>query len=326
MSSTMRAVQYRDAGRPEVVDVPIPEPEAHEVLVKIEAVTTCPQWDLHIMSGEPMFPGAELQYPYMLGQPGHEAVGHVAAVAGDTAGLHVGDRVVAWRDPGHTRPGAYAQYAVYAENDLLTVPHGLAAEALASLELAMCVQVSVDELVNLNLLDGARVGVAGLGPAGLVAAQMALAYGAREVVGVDVLEERRSFARRLGIHVAVSPEETDRLPPGRFADTSLDCSVDCTGIADSIEYLMARTRAAVALFGVLRDSVRYGFAHWTGLRLIGYGVHSKEAARRALRLVSEGSIDLAPLCTRTLPLSRYSDGVRLLQNREALKVCFRPWD
>lgn len=326
MSETMLAVQYVDAGRPNIVETSVPEPGRGEILVRIEAVTTCPQWDLHIMSGEPMFPGARLQYPYMLGQPGHEAVGHVTATGEDTDGYTVGDRVVAWRDPGHRRPGAYAQYAVYSAENLLPVPQELPAQALASLELAMCVHVSVEELVKLNVLPGGRVAVSGLGPAGLVAAQMASAYGAREVIGIDILEERRSFAHSIGVPATLSPDELDRLPPGRFSDTALDCSIDCTGIAKSVEFLMARTRRAVALFGVLRDTVRYGFDHWTGLTLIGYGAHSKEAARAALQLVTEKRIDLSPLVTATLPLARYSEGVRLLQNREALKVCFLPWE
>ena len=46
-----------------------------EVLLRVEAVTTCPQWDLHLRHNEPMFVGHQFHYPYTPGQPGHEATG-----------------------------------------------------------------------------------------------------------------------------------------------------------------------------------------------------------------------------------------------------------
>ena len=53
--------------------MPVLEPQAGEVLLKVRAITTCPHWDLHINDGEPMFPHMQLGYPYTPGQPGHEA-------------------------------------------------------------------------------------------------------------------------------------------------------------------------------------------------------------------------------------------------------------
>ena len=87
--------------------MPVAGPD--EILVRIEGISTCPQWDLHVMSGEPMFPGRPFVYPYALGQPGHEAVGVVAALGPGVDGPPVGTRVAAWRDQGHDRlPAAMA--------------------------------------------------------------------------------------------------------------------------------------------------------------------------------------------------------------------------
>ena len=138
----MQALQYLDAGRPELIEVPTPEPGPDEILVKVEAVTTCPHWDLHLMAGEPMFPGHQLKFPYSVGQPGHEALGEVAAVGDGVEDLAMGQRVIMWRDRGHNLPGCYAQYVVATPEDALPVPTDLPDEKLASLELAMCVQVS----------------------------------------------------------------------------------------------------------------------------------------------------------------------------------------
>ena len=80
--------------------MPVLAPAAGEVLIKVNAITTCPHWDLHIMDGEPMFPQMRMEYPYTPGQPGHEMVGEIAALGPDVEGFVVGDRVVAWQDRG----------------------------------------------------------------------------------------------------------------------------------------------------------------------------------------------------------------------------------
>ena len=69
----MRALQIVAPGEFRIQDVPVPEPGPGQVLLKVLAVTTCPHWDMHIMGGQPMFAGGQLDYPYTIGQPGHEA-------------------------------------------------------------------------------------------------------------------------------------------------------------------------------------------------------------------------------------------------------------
>jgi threonine dehydrogenase-like Zn-dependent dehydrogenase len=207
---------------------------------------------------------------------------------------------------------------------VVPVPEDLEPEAIAPLELAMCVQVSFDQLVRLKAVRGKRFGVSGLGPAGLVAVQMAKAYGAREVVGMDPLPARRELAARLGADVTLSPDP-GVYPPGRHHPDALDAAIDCTGLKVSIEYLMDRTRQAVAVFGVLREDVTFGARHWGGLSLLGYGSHNRPAAERALALVREKKLDLCPLVTHTLPFTQYQDGIALLRTKQAIKICFLPW-
>lgn len=324
MEQTMKILQILAPGQVEWREAPMPVPAAGEALVRIEAVTTCPHWDLHLMSGEPMFAGGTLEYPYTAGQPGHEAMGTVVAVGPGVPSLASGTRVAAWRDQGHHRPGAYARFATFLEDNLLPLPAGLASERVTSLELAMCVQVSFDQLGQIAAVKGKRFGVAGLGPAGLVAVQLAKAGGAREVVAFDPLPARRELARSLGADLVLDPTG-DGLPPGRGAATALDAALDCTGLKTSIEYLMDRTRQAVAIFGVLREVVGFGPGHWPGLTLMGYLPHNRGAAERALAQIVAGRLDLACLSTHSLPLSRYAEGVELLRRKEAIKVRFQPW-
>ena len=321
----MKQLQIIAPGQAEWQDADVPTPGTGEVLLKIRAITTCPHWDLRLMSGDPMFPGARLTYPITPGQPGHELVGDVVEVGPGVEDLYVGARVAAWQDRGaDVRLGGYAQFVPFAAASLLEVGSELAPESIASLELAMCLQVSFDRLIERGGTEGKSVAIGGLGPAGIIGCQLARAWGATRVVAVDPVAERRELALSVGADAAVEPTEADFVSS---EDGPVDISVDCAGAAASVEFLMDHTKDAVALFGVLRDDVAYGWRHWRGqLDIIGYGRHNREAAERALTLIEDGRLDLKPIVTHTLPLSRYSDGVKLLHSQEALKVCLLPWE
>jgi len=321
----MKLLQIIEPGKVEWREAPMPRPAEGEVLVKVLGVTTCPHWDLHLMDGVPMFPGKGVSYPYTPGQPGHEAMGEIAELGPGVDGPTVGTRVACWRDPGHHRQGCYAQYVPMAIENVIELPADLEPEEIAPLELAMCVQVSFNQLEQLDVVRGKRFGVSGLGPAGLIAVQMARSYGASEIVGIDPLPNRRTLALQLGADL-VLPPDPDAFPPGTSGPDSLDAAIDCTGLKVSIEFLMDRTREAVAVFGVLREKVGFGTSHYFGgLALLGYGSYTRQAAEQALHLVMKGQLRLSPLVTCTLPFTKYPEGVELLRTKQAIKICFRPW-
>ena len=320
----MTVLQIPEPGRAEWREAPDPEPGPGEILLDVSGVTTCPHWDLHVFDGEPMFADRPFAYPYVAGEPGHEAVGRVAVLGDGVDDLALGQRVAVWRDPGGRRQGCYASLAPVEAAHVLPVPEALDDSDLAPLELAMCVQVTFDQLAERGGVGGARVGVSGLGPAGLIAVQLAKANGAREVVAIDPVPERRALGRELGAD-RVLPPERGRFSAGRAGASACDVAIDTTGLVSAIEFLIERTADTVALFGVLREPVRFPPSHWWGgFALLGYGEHNRAAAERALGRVVEGSLRLAPLVTHTLPLSRYAEGVERLRRKEAIKILFVP--
>jgi threonine dehydrogenase-like Zn-dependent dehydrogenase len=323
----MKTLQVLKGREFAIRDLPIPQPGPGEALLRIEAVTTCPQWDLHLRHDEPMFVGHRFEYPYTPGQPGHEATGTVAALGEGVTDLAVGDRVSAWRDAGQNRPGCYAQYVVHTAENLIRVPAHLPPEATAPVELAMCVASTFLLLKEMNAARGKRFGVMGLGPAGLIAVQMAHAEGAEAVIGFDFHPSRRERAVSLGAEAAYDPRDdlSQRFPTRLQARPTLDCAIDCVGAKASVEYLMDRTADVVALFGVQRENYTFAPHHYGGLRLCGYRGHSRAAAEYAVGLMEQGKLNLAPLVTHHLPLERYAEGIDLLERQEAIKICFWPW-
>ena len=322
----MKTLRILAPGEAVWTDAPVPVPGPGEALIKVEGITTCPHWDMHLMDGVPMLPGhGGFNYPFTPGQPGHEAVGRIEAVGEGVEGFEPGTRVGVFRDLGNQRPGFYAQYNAFPVEALIPVPEELPAAGIASLELAMCVQVSFDQLEPFDAVRGKRVGVAGLGPAGLIAVQLARAYGAAEVVGFDLLPARRELALALGADRALPPRE-EAFAAGRQGAEALDAAIDCTGLKVAIEFLMDRTRQVVTIFGVLRETIEYEARHRSGgMALLGYAGHNRGAAERALAQIAAGRLDLKPLVSRTLPLSRYAEGVEALRGQEAVKVLFDPW-
>ena len=317
----MEILQITSPNSFEILEVPIPTPSADEVLVRVMAVTTCPQWDLHLRHNKPMFIGHKFHYPYTPGQPGHEAVGFIEMLGIDVTGLKLDQRVCAWRDQGHQYQGCYAQYVILKAENVIPVPSDLPDTALASLELAMCVATVFRTLKKMDGIQGRKIGVAGLGPAGLVALQMAIAEGADRVVGFDFNSERRANAIRLG---AVECYDPRVVIPEIKAKLGLETSIDCVGAKESVEFLLDNTSDVIALFGVQREDYVYQPKHYNKT-LVGYKGHSGESAEYALKLIKDRTLDLAALITHSFPLREYQKAVELLDTQQALKVCLLPW-
>jgi len=322
----VKILQITAPGASTIREVDVPRPGPGEVLMRVDAVSTCPQWDLHLKHNEPMFVGHQFQYPYTPGQPGHEATGVIEALGAGVDDLSPGDRVSAWRDAGHNVLGCYAQYVVHRVENVIRVPEELPDEALAPLELAMCVSTVFRMLNEMDAIRGRCFGVSGLGPAGLTALQMAQAEGSGPVFGFDLSPERRDLACQLGASACYDPRDdlSHEIPAAPTA-RRLGTAVDCVGSKASVEFLMDRTEDVVALFGVQREDYAYS-PHHNRLRLCGYKGHSRESAEYALDLIRRGKLDLAPLITHRMPLEQYDDAIELLEAQKAVKVCFLPWE
>src|SRR5688572_17949055 len=80
------AVLHAAGGALSVEDVPVPEPRAGEVLLKVAACGVC-HTDLHVIKGEVGFP-----MPCVLG---HEVSGTIEALGPGVQGLQQGSNVVA---------------------------------------------------------------------------------------------------------------------------------------------------------------------------------------------------------------------------------------
>jgi threonine dehydrogenase-like Zn-dependent dehydrogenase len=84
MSSTMRALVFKELGTTAVMDKPIPEPGPSEAVVRTTAALICTS-DVHTVKGAMPVPSDRTL--------GHESVGVVHSLGSAVTGFHTGQRV-----------------------------------------------------------------------------------------------------------------------------------------------------------------------------------------------------------------------------------------
>jgi len=182
----MRAVIATRAGGPEVLqvtDVPDPEPQADEVLVRVAAAGVN-FIDTYRRGGVYRMP-----FPHVVGS---EGAGEVVAVGSDVTTFASGDRV-AWA----SAPGSYAELVTVKETDALPVPAGVADTTAAALPMqGMTAHYLVAS--TFPVVAGHDVLLhAGAGGVGLLVTQLAAARGAR-VISTVGSPDKELLARAAG--------------------------------------------------------------------------------------------------------------------------------
>lgn len=225
----MRAARFLGDGRIEMVDVPVPEPAADEVLLKVAFCGLC---------------GSDRK-PYRAGSvltPGHEVSGTVVDANG--LDIDVGTRAVAylsvfcndcrycrggatnlclrrrgllgWTEPWH---GGYAEYMTVPAIDVVPIDDAVGLDA--AVLLLDTIGTAWHGLRLGRVAEASRALVIGCGPLGLGAVAGAVAFGVAEVFATDLVATRRDAAAHLGA-TPVAPADVDRI-------ADLDLVVEAVG-------------------------------------------------------------------------------------------------
>jgi threonine dehydrogenase-like Zn-dependent dehydrogenase len=322
----MKALQLVAPGRAEIVDVPVPRIGDDEVLVEVRVCHTCTQWDITTWRGVDIFEReGHPRYPLAPGATGHELAGLIVGAGRNVKRLKVGDHVAYWGSPPGTvrehEGGGYAQFYAAHERSFVPYPKDFPLEQAALTEIFTCLTAAI---FKAGEVVGKRVGVSGLGPAGLIAVQALRARGADEVVAFDIDPARLELARALGAHQAIVPGSTEwqELLSG---ERNLDLAIDCIGVAPSVNNLIRVTRDHVIIFGVAHGQIVFGMDAWRkGLKLEANGPRPEKGAYYARHLLTSGQVRVDSFIGARLTLEEYATGVQLLIDKKAVKVAFDP--
>jgi propanol-preferring alcohol dehydrogenase len=191
-------------------DVPVPEPGAGEVLVRLSVCGIC-RTDLHVVEGE-------LERPKLPLIPGHQAVGVISRLGSGVTERSIGERVgVAWLQgtcgqceycrsgrenlclraqfTGYQVDGGYAEYAALPAAFAYPIPSSFSDEEAAPL---LCAGIIGYRALRLSgIQPGQRLGLYGFGASAHIAIQLARHWGCQVYV-CSLKPSHQALARDLG--------------------------------------------------------------------------------------------------------------------------------
>src|SRR3989475_2007861 len=326
--------------------IPIPALGDTDVLVRIEAATTCGT-DLKVF--------LQGGHARMITPPavfGHEFSGTVAAVGTRVKNFRAGMRVVANNSAPCYRcyycrrnlpnlcddllfiNGAYAEYIVVPERvvhtTLLEPPASLPCTVACLTEPLACVLHCLDQA---KLYPGDTVVVNGDGPSGLMLAAMAAWRGAR-VILCGRAPQRLGLAEQFGVQAVVNyaavPDQVEAVRALTAGGRGAEGAIEALGRPEVWETTVAMVRKggqAIFYGGCRRGtSIRLDTQalHYDQLTLQGVFHNTPYHVRLALDVLVSGILPGAALITTAVPLARLRDAFDLILTRQAPKVAVLP--
>ena len=340
----MSAVRKVTADAHEVVlqALPWPEPGSGEVRIRVTGAGICGT-DQHILDGD-----YSSRPPVTLG---HEVAGIVDALgSGVEAGwLHafvapetafstcracrwcLGGRPMLCADRvsiGSGVDGGFAGAVVVPARNLHRLPAWLDDHAAALMEPLAC---ACNNILDPNRVQpGDLVIVSGVGPVGLLAAQVARAAGGIvSITGTRTDAGRLEVARDLGFGTWNVDQPDDEaalvsLARNRSIDVVLECAGAAPAVASALQWL--RPGGRLVQMGLLAGNVAVPFGEIVTRELsVSAGFGSSPASwRRAVRLVEERQVRLEPLVSHVFPLRDHARAFDFFARRDGLKTIFDP--
>jgi NADPH2:quinone reductase len=320
--AVMKAVEISKPGGPEVlvlVDRPMPEPKAGEVLIKVSAAGINRPDVFQRKGNYPAPPGAS-------DLPGLEVVGEIVSGDAGAAGLSIGDKVCAL-----LAGGGYAEYCTAPAVQCLPVPKGLSdVEAAGLPETYYTVWSNVFDRGQLSAGESLLVhgGASGIGT---TAVQLATAMG-HKVYATVGSDERVRAVEALGAVLGINyrtqdyVQEVKNATGGKGVDVVLDMvagdyinrNINC--LADDgrivIIALLGGAKAEIDCSQILRRRLTV-----TGSTLRPRPVAFKAEIARSLKervwpLLEAGKI--RPIVHATFPLERACDAHAMMDAGEQI--------
>lgn len=317
----MKAIRLVHQGRPlEAHDVPIPQPGAHDVLIRVKAAGICHS-DAHYRAGKSRVHPLPLTL-------GHEVAGVIESIGRDAAGFQPGDRVCVhylatcgtceWcaggdeqfcgsaQMIGKYRDGGYAEYIAMPTRSVFKLPDEIPFEHGA---IMMCSSAtSLHALAKARLQPGECVAVFGVGGLGTSAIQLARALGAAAVFAVDISRRKLDLAAQSGaipVNAATSDPvaEIKRLTNGHGVDVALELIGLPLTMQQAVRSLAIHGRAA--LVGIMDQTFDVSPYHEIinkEAEIIGVSDHLASELPALLEAARSGALDLSHAVTRTIPL------------------------
>ena len=328
----MLVARLMEPYRFELLERPIPEPGADEVLLKNRYLGVCTS-DVQIYHGKHA-------YAAMPVTMGHEVAGIVEKVGANVTDWKPGDRVVLQPQlfchqcypcrTGHFNvcehlqvigvhtDGCACEYVSVPAWNLHALPDNVSFRSAALIE-PMAVGFGVVRRINeVSDIRGKRVCVVGAGTIGNLVAQACKAMGSGPVMITDVLEDKLALARRCGIDWAVNTKSISlsQAVEDCFGADKADIIVDSAANPFVFQSIMdaARKASIVVISGNYKEPVSFNVTQLQRreITLLGHMMYIRQEFDDALEQLSLGKIHTEGLITQEWTLSQYPEAFRFL--------------
>lgn len=338
----MKALMKMKPGVGNVELVDIPEPACTPEGIKVEIVYggICGT-DIHVYYDQ------FKNYPPVI--LGHELSGFVVQTGEKIKRFKPGDRVVILgstmvtcgvceycktgnyifcpvrRGMGHGVNGGFTKYVVIREDMVYRLPDSVSFEEGALCEPFASVVQGIEELTIFNVGD--TVLLSGPGPIGLLCLALIVKHGCKVIVaGTEEDGKRLDVARKMGadIIVNVTKENLGDIIYKETRGIGVDIVVECAGAAPSISNCLKQLKkmGKYIQMGIVGKEINIDFDTilYKQIQLYGSVGHSLKTWDRVIRILEQRKIDLTPIITHKLPLSRWKEGFELCESKKGIKV------
>jgi L-iditol 2-dehydrogenase len=344
-------------GNPEelaLVEKPVPEPGAAEVLVRVDAIAVCAT-DIEIIKhGLPAMVDGGL--PFNRGfTPGHEYMGTVVRLGPTVDEFQIGDRIAVevhagcgrcprcregmytsclnygYREKGHrangfSTDGGFAEYAVNNVNTMVHVPDDMSDEEATLIVTSGTAMYGFD--VMRGIIAGEAVVVTGPGPIGLMGVGVAKALGAQPVILTGTRQRRLEMGGRLGADEVVNVNSEDpvkavqRITGGKGVQYVLECSGAPNALNEAARMVNRGGRICLAAFPAEPVPVDLAYLVRNNIYVFGIRGEGRSATHRAAALMAQKRFDAKMIHTHTFPLTDVPTAIKYARERieDAIKV------
>jgi threonine dehydrogenase-like Zn-dependent dehydrogenase len=345
MEFYMKAAVVEKNGVLKIWDIPEPNINDYQALVKIKACAICNGTDSKIYDGS--LPFARV-YPTVLG---HESVGEVVKIGSRVKRYKTGDMVFR---PGifyeNNTPlasswGGFAEYGIVSDM-FAQAEDGLAAPSNATMQqiippeagvnavdatMLITYKETISFLQNFGVGPGKSVVVWGTGPVGLCFVLFAKLLGAYPVICCGRRDSALKEAEKMGADMTVNITKQDAVKTvmeyteGRGADKIVDGVGDFSIAQSSIQ--MTASWGEIGIYGIApvdgdnksASTVNMG-GRYSPFAIRILGPDESAAHDQMMALVKLGMVDAHALVDEVIGLSDIQKGFEMIWNKQARKV------
>ncbi len=345
----MKALLLTAPSKLEFVDFPDPKPAEGEVIVKIHACGICGS-DIHGWDGS----SGRRQPPLIMG---HEASGEIVATGPKVTAWRAGDRVtfdstiycgechfcreghvnlcgnrrvVGVSPTEYKQHGAFAERLALPERILYRLPDSLPYDQAAMVE---PVSIAVHAVQRTKIAPNATAVVIGSGMIGLLVIQALRWAGAKNVVAVDLADNRLELARRLGATHTINSGKIDAAAEVAAITDGLgaDVAFEVVGFTATLNLALATLRrgGACVMVGNLSPKTQdfpLQAVVTKELTILGSCASAGEYPL-CLDLIAQGAINLKPMIEAVVPLADGASWFKKLSAKDGgkyMKVILTP--